>query len=86
MLLRILALVLLMLTVASAQTQAPLLTDVQRLQIQNAVLRVQLAQSELQRVTEAANALIHSLQKPGYTLDLDKFVYVPVPTKEPPDP
>lgn len=62
---------------ASAQTAGPTLTDVQSLRVQNALLRVRLAASELERARESANALIHSLQLPGYELDLDQLIYVP---------
>ena len=73
---------LLMLALLTQANEVPTLTEVQRLQIQNAILRVQLAQSELDRMKEAANVLIHALQKPGYALDLERLVYVPIP--EPP--
>ena len=73
---------LLMLALLTQANEVPTLTEVQRLQIQNAILRVQLAQSELDRTKEAANVLIYTLQKPGYALDLERLVYVPIP--EPP--
>lgn len=58
-------------------TDTPILTDLQRLQVQNALLRVQLAASELERTREAANALIHSLQRDGFDLNLEQLAYVP---------
>lgn len=78
--------VLVSLTFVSAQEDkvaAPTLTDVQKLRLQNAVLRVQLAQSELDRVREQANAFIHSLQVSGYELDFERLEYV---AKKPPSP
>jgi hypothetical protein len=66
--------------------QTPTLTDVQLLQLQNAILRVRLAQSELERTKADANALVHALQRPGYVLDLERMVYVPTPTPEKPAP
>lgn len=78
MFLRSLLVAMLMATVVAAQADAPTLTDVQTLRVQNALLRVQLAVSELERARDVANTLIHSLQRPGYTLDLEQMKYVPV--------
>lgn len=85
MLLRLSALIAALLLAGMAWTSAqtgPILTDVQVLRIQNAILKVQLAQSELERAKESANVLIQSLQVKGYTLDLERGVYVPVKETE----
>lgn len=72
-----------------AQEGAPTVSDVDRLKLQTfaqrreiAQLKAQLAQAEFDRATEAANALLHSLQKPGYALDVERLVYVPTPAPE----
>lgn len=70
-------------------TPLPVLTDVQRLKIQNLSLRLELAQLKAQaaqRDFDAARveitALVASFQVEGYTLDLATLTYRPVLTKE----
>lgn len=83
MLLRAIVVLALLVGSVSAQPAVPTLTDVQTLRVQNALLRVQLAASELERAREAANALIHALQQPGFDLDLERLVYVPKKSSAP---
>lgn len=68
----------------------PLLTDVERLQLQAvfqqmeiAQLKAQVVQAEFDKAKAAANALMHSLQKPGYALDVQRLVYVLTPLPKP---
>lgn len=69
-----------------AQTDAtakpPMLSEVQKLQVQNAVLRFQLAQAQLQDAQREAAALIQSLQVAGWTLDVNSLTYSPAPKPE----
>jgi hypothetical protein len=88
------------LALTSVQTSAqpaapPPLTDIQRLTMQNALLRVeaadykrQLAQGEYERARQEATALYASLQVEGYTLDLQTMTRVktPAPVKAPASP
>lgn len=68
---------------AMPQKAPPALTDVQKLQIQNAVQRVQIAQLQMQnaqaafvQAREAATTLLRGLNVPGYALDLQTLQYV----------
>lgn len=54
---------------------APTITDVQRLTLQNAVLRMRLAQVEFDKARDEAGALLVSLQKPGWTFDQQTMTY-----------
>jgi hypothetical protein len=60
--------------VAAPMKAEPTLTEVQRLQVQNVLLQLELAQAR-------AQALVVSLQVPGYDLDLQTLVYRPKPTE-----
>jgi hypothetical protein len=60
----------------------PALTEVQRLQVQNVLLRIELAQRTIQqaqadfeKARTDATALMQGLQVPGYTLDLQTLTY-----------
>jgi hypothetical protein len=59
-----------------AKTAAPLLSQVQQLQLQNVMLRLELVQRE-------AQTLVQSMQVPGYDLDLQGMRYVPKPEPKP---
>lgn len=60
-----------------ASSEAPTLTEQQRLLIQNRVLAVRLADAQLQLV-------LRPLEKDGYDIDLDRIEYVKKPeTKGP---
>lgn len=86
-------LLVMVVSLSAHAAEAPVLTDVQTLKLQNAILRVQLtearvrsAQIEFEQARQAANVLIHGLQQPGYALDLDRLVYVPKPPEAEPKP
>lgn len=78
--------------VAAAQgdrkDEAPVLTEVQRLQLEKAILvlqntqlRLQLAQDDLSRSRLELQDVLKGLpKKDGWQFDIQKFVYVPVPT------
>src|SRR5688500_1979798 len=57
----------------------PQLTETQKLTIQVAFQSLELAQLKLERARTEAQALMTSLQKPGYLIDLQKMEYVPEP-------
>ena len=61
---------------AKPATAAPVLSELQRLQIQNVMLRLELVQRE-------AQTLVQSMQVPGYDLDLQGMRYVPKPEPKP---
>lgn len=68
---------------------APKLTEIQSLQLKNALLRFELArvraqaaQSDLEQAGAAATALVQSLQVAGYGLDVDRMVYVAKPSPD----
>lgn len=75
--------VLLVLPLAiGAQDSSPLLSETERLKIQVNVqrleiaqLKAQAAQAEFDKAREDFNRLVLTLQKDGYTLDLEKLVY-----------
>jgi hypothetical protein len=80
-----------------APEDAPTLTEVQRLQIQNlaqrielAQLRAQAAQREFDTAREQIQKLVSSLQVDGYTLNLETLSYTPTPApavnQAPPEP
>jgi hypothetical protein len=70
-------LVLALVGAAFAQdAQAPQLTDVQKLQLQNAAQRVEIAQLRAQQAMGEFERLVQSLQVQGYELDLQKLTYV----------
>jgi hypothetical protein len=70
--------IMLMLTfVASAQESkpVPVVSDLQKVQFQNALLRIRVAQLE-------AEALFSSMQVPGYVLDQQTLTYTKIPDKK----
>jgi hypothetical protein len=65
-----------------AQPVAPSLTEVQKLQVQLALsrleaaqMRLQLASDEFQRARLEAQDMLASLDKPGWRLNIQKFEY-----------
>ena len=87
----ILALILSMTFLAGASADAPELTEVQKLKIQNltqrieiAQLRAQAAQREFEAARNEITQLIQTLQVEGYTLSLETLSYTknPEPPKE----
>jgi len=76
-------------TVPADQLKPPTLSETNTLklrasiqQVEIAQLKMQLVQQEFTRAREAAQTLIQSLQVEGYTLDLDRMVYVPTPKEK----
>jgi len=72
--------------VVAAVKADPTLTEVQKLQIQNVMLRIELAQRQAQQAQAdfdkargEAQTLIQGLQVPGYDLDLQALAYKPKP-------
>jgi hypothetical protein len=55
----------------------PALTETQKLQLQNVMLRYELLQTQLRQVQGEAQALIKSLEVPGWTLDVQTLSYSP---------
>jgi hypothetical protein len=62
---------------------SPVLTEVQKLQLQNAIQKMQLAQAAIQlaqvefdKSRDSAQALLKGLQVPGYELNLETMTYV----------
>jgi len=71
--------------------QPPTLTEIQKLQLTNAVQRVQIAQlqvqaaqTDLQQAGAAAQTLVASLKVDGYELDLQTLAYKKTPPPPPP--
>ena len=79
-----LALVLLVVATSTAQSPSPMLSEVDRLRLVNAAQALEIAEMRRQQAAQALSALIQSLQREGYTLDLGTLTYVPVeaPAKE----
>ncbi len=72
------------------QTQAPTLTEVDRLRMTNALLVTELAKlrseqarREYEQAVEDARALVRTLQRDGFTLDLQTLTYRPVEAGQP---
>jgi hypothetical protein len=70
-------------TLFAQEAKAPTLSDTQKLQIQNTAQRIQIAQLQIQaaqRDFETARTelqtLLKSLEKDGWTLDLQTFTYL----------
>jgi hypothetical protein len=57
----------------------PTITDVQRLTLQNAVLRMRLAQAEFDKARDEAAILLVELQKPGWVFDQQTMTYTKAP-------
>lgn len=88
---RVLLVALCLLVPLSAQEatdteSVPALTDVQKLQLRASLqyvliteLRLQLAQNAFEDAKLEAQDMLRGLQKPGYTFDMQKMVYVPTP-------
>lgn len=69
--------------VSRAQVSTPVLSDLDRLRVQNALQAVEIAELRRQAAVAEAQRVIQSLQRDGYTLDLERMVYVPVPDAAP---
>ena len=72
------------------QTQAPTLTEVDRLRMTNALLVTELAKlrseqarREYEQAVEDARNILQTLQREGYTLDLQTLTYRPVEAGKP---
>ena len=72
------------------QTQAPTLTEVDRLRMTNALLVTELAKlrseqarRDYEQAVEDARALVRTLQRDGFTLDLQTLTYRPVEAGKP---
>lgn len=76
----------------ASQASAPTLGEVEKLKVQNLAQRLELAQTQIrvaqleyERTAQALTALLQSLQKPGYDLNLQTMEYTRKPEKtEPP--
>ncbi len=67
------------------QTQAPTLTELERLKVTNALLITELARlrseqarREYEQAVDEARALVRTLQRDGFALDLQTLTYRPV--------
>jgi len=67
------------------QTQAPTLTELERLKVTNALLVTELAKlrseqarRDYEQAVEDARAIVRTLQRDGFTLDLQTLTYRPV--------
>jgi len=72
------------------QTQAPTLTELERLRMTNALLVTELAKlrseqarRDYEQAVEDARALVRTLQRDGFTLDLQTLTYRPVEAGKP---
>jgi len=72
------------------QTQAPTLTELERLKVTNALLVTELAKlrseqarRDYEQAVEDARALVRTLQRDGFTLDLQTLTYRPVEAGKP---
>ena len=72
------------------QTQAPTLTELERLRMTNALLVTELAKlrseqarREYEQAVEDARNILQTLQREGYTLDLQTLTYRPVEAGKP---
>lgn len=72
-----------------AEQPMPALSEVQKLQVQNAVQRVELAQlryvnaaSEFEKARGDANALLKSLEREGFVLNLQTMQYEKKPSEK----
>jgi hypothetical protein len=64
---------------AAAQPSAPTLTSEQKKDFQIVILRIQLAQAQMQQAQQEANALLQSFQREGWTFDPQAMTYAPAP-------
>jgi len=64
---------------AGSDAKPPTITDVQRLTLQNAVLRMRLAQAEFDKARDEAAILLVELQKPGWVFDQQTMTYTKAP-------
>ena len=72
------------------QTQAPTLTELERLRMTNALLVTELAKlrseqarRDYEQAVDDARALVRTLQRDGFTLDLQTLTYRPVEAGKP---
>lgn len=76
--------------IAGQSKPAPVLSDVDRLRLQNlalamevAKLRAEVAQRDYDQTREAARALLQQLERPGFTFDPSTLTYRPAPSPAP---
>ena len=62
--------------VTSNTPQVPVLTEVERLQLQNKFQQMQIAELELQRARSELLVLVKSLEKEGYDINLQTLTYI----------
>lgn len=86
----VLTLCLLVASPLVGQTQAPTLTELERLRMTNALLVTELAKlrseqarRDYEQAVEDARALVRTLQRDGFTLDLQTLTYRPVEAGKP---
>lgn len=86
----VLTLCLLVASPLVGQTQAPTLTELERLRMTNALLVTELAKlrseqarRDYEQAVEDARALVRTLQRDGFTLDLQTLTYRPVEAGQP---
>lgn len=65
--------------------KTPSLTDVQKLQVQNVLQRLENAQLRVQLVQTEAQTLLKTLTVPGYQLDLQTLTYSKQPDSKQPE-
>lgn len=71
---------------AKSEATAPVLSEMDQLKIENAFLKINAAQQNLDKLKADFQALISSLQKPGYQIQQGqdgKLTYVADPKPEP---
>ncbi len=86
----VLTLCLLVASPLVGQTQAPTLTELDKLRMTNALLVTELAKlrseqarRDYEQAVEDARALVRTLQRDGFTLDLQTLTYRPVEAGKP---
>lgn len=60
----------------------PALTETQRLQWQNVILRIQLAQAQMQQAQTEATVMLQAFQREGWTFDPSSMSYTALPKPE----
>ena len=68
-------LLLMLLAPPQVQDKAPALSEMQKLQIQNAVQKIEITQLRFEAARGDLMALLNGLKIPGYTLDLSTLTY-----------
>jgi hypothetical protein len=61
------------------QAKLPKLTEIENLQFDNKIQRIQILQMQTEKAILDFQQYVKSLEKPGYTFNVDLRAYVPIP-------